>query len=63
MTAVDHVMVSETVKRDRRISDQQRWQMIQAAIEWADRQQPISRNTPRACKLHEEQFYAHDLIL
>lgn len=59
MTGMDDLVVSETAKRDRCLSDQQRWAMLQAAIDWADRQQPFSRNSPRACKLNEERLHSY----
>lgn len=56
MTPIDELVVSETSKRDRCLSDQRRWSMLQAAIDWADQQQSFPRNSPRACRLNEERL-------
>jgi hypothetical protein len=58
MNRMDELAISESAKRDRCLSDQQRWAMLQSAIDWADRQQPFSRNSPKACRLNEERINA-----
>ena len=40
---------TEETKREQCWSAQQRWAVLQQTIAWVDQQQPISRNSPRAC--------------
>lgn len=41
--------LAEEAKRERNWETQRRWQAIQAAIKFADAQQPISRNSKERC--------------
>jgi hypothetical protein len=46
----------EEEKRNRCLSDNARWRMIQAAIAWADSQRATPRNSPAACKEKERRI-------
>ena len=46
----------EEEKRNRCLSDADRWRLIQAAIDWADAQRPVPRNSPAACKEKERRI-------
>ena len=57
MTTED-LCVSENRKRERNITAQERWKFIEAAIAFADAQQPPSRNHPASCKEKEKMWLA-----
>lgn len=54
----DDLCVSENLKRERNITPQERWKFIEAAIAFADAQQPRSRNHPTSCKEKEKILLA-----
>ncbi len=43
------LLQAEEAKRDRNWDTALRWKAILAAIEWADAQQPVRRNTRERC--------------
>jgi hypothetical protein len=43
------ILKREEAKRERCYDPQQRWSAIQRAIEFADAQQPVSRNSKEKC--------------
>ncbi len=44
------LLAREEQKREAAWDPLQRWQAIMAAIDWADSQAPVRRNTPQRCK-------------
>jgi hypothetical protein len=58
MSDIQDLVRREEEKRNRCISSEARWRMIQAAIAWADAQRAIPRNSPVACKENERRILA-----
>jgi hypothetical protein len=43
------LLETETRKRDRQIDPVERWRLIRQAIDWAEQQATVRRNTPSRC--------------
>lgn len=46
---------NEELKRERRWSNQERWRLIQEALDWAEAQSTVKRNDPKN-RLKEEAW-------
>lgn len=53
MNSNDPLVQREASKRDRQLTPEARWTLIQQAIAWTDAQRPTPRATPAACKANE----------
>jgi hypothetical protein len=52
----DDLKQREEAKRNRRLSEQQRWRMIEETIEWVDAQQPVPRNSIAGCLANQARL-------
>jgi hypothetical protein len=52
------LIASEEAKRNRHLDPVERWRLIQAAIEWAQSQQTVRRNTKEACLANQARLLA-----
>lgn len=51
-----NLVQKEEEKRRRMLTPEEEWKFIQAAIKFADAQQPVSRCSPQACKENERRL-------
>jgi hypothetical protein len=54
----DDLKQREEAKRNRRLSEQQRWRMIEETIDWVDSQQPVPRNSKAGCLANQARLNA-----
>ena len=55
---MSEVIAAEEAKRNRHLDPAERWRLIQAAIEWAQSQQTVRRNTKEACLANQARLLA-----
>jgi hypothetical protein len=55
---MNRLVAAEAAKRDRHLDAAERWQLVQAAIAWAELQQTVRRNTKEACLANQARILA-----
>jgi len=53
-----NLLQQETLKRDRQWDVRERWRLITQAINWAEAQPTVRRNTPRQCLAEQDRKLA-----
>jgi len=46
---MSNTVKQEELKRDRHLDAREKWRLILEAIDWAERQVTVQRNTPQRC--------------